>query len=163
MKKFLLLMATIALFCSCHKNNVPTEEFQEPYLGMWKLMELSFYDFLHFQLTGEHYPILDYSNHNVIYEFKENGILVVSGDMDHPLMSWFAERGLDVFSSPYVLTEGTYSYLIAKSGESYSTPECYICINKKMDYGFRILEALSPMEMGFSITGGCGFSLVKIK
>jgi len=145
------------------KEDVEPQQLQKPYIGTWKLVGLGFYDFLHFQVFGEHFPRLDYSNHNVIYEFKENGILVVSGNMDHPMIDWYTERGLDVLSDPRVLTEGSYSYFITMFGISYSGPECYISINREIEYSFRIFEKLSSIEIGFSITGWGSFSLVKVK
>jgi len=129
MRRFILLLTSVFLLYSCNKDVAPEEEcikcIEEnsdveeslSYIGRWKLMSASFYSFLIFQDFGELPPELDYSNHNVIYEFREDSILVVSGKMDHPNMSWYVERRLDSFFK-YLIWEGTHLYSAIESIDS---------------------------------------------
>ena len=54
------------------------------------------------------------------FEFKEDGVLIVSGDMDHPAMNWFFIRGLDSFFND-LIGPGTHLYMIKEiNTESWS-------------------------------------------
>lgn len=67
---FLVLFAILILGCS-NDDVSPTQ-----IIGNWKLMEAKFY-------SPEGESSTDYSNSNIIYNFKANGTLVVSGE-EHP-------------------------------------------------------------------------------
>ena len=125
-------------------------------------MELSFGNILQLEDFGEYPPRLDYSNHNVIFEFKVDSVLTVSGDMYHSVMDLYAERGWEDYFSR-MIWEGTYSYTIEMLGESYSKPECYITIDDDVTYNFHIYENASSTSMSIGLTGWGGFSLVKIE
>ena len=128
MKCFYLFLISVIFLFSCNKGFVPepeeepdmepiVERFEEgePYLGKWKLCQASFGDFLTYQFYGQP-PILDYFNQHIIYEFKEDGVLIVSGELYHPDMEWYIERGLHSFLDD-MIGEGSHLYSISEIWE----------------------------------------------
>ena len=68
---FLFLMGGL-ISCKKEKNNM-IEVCPSPVLGKWKL---------EFVYAGFQTPNVYYSQYDVVYEFKENNVLVVSGKVD---------------------------------------------------------------------------------
>lgn len=68
MKKILTLLLIGFLTSICSND----DDISNQIIGNWKLTEAKFYGF-----EGE--GSIDYSDENIIYNFKSNGILVVSG------------------------------------------------------------------------------------
>ncbi|WP_369049538.1 hypothetical protein [Tenacibaculum sp. UWU-22] len=68
MKKALIFLLIEFLISNCSNDN----DISNQIVGNWKLTEAKFYG-----LEGE--DSIDYSNKNINYNFKSNGILVVSG------------------------------------------------------------------------------------
>ena len=72
MKKVLTLLLIGFLISSCSNN----DDISNQIIGNWKLMEAKFYGL---EGGGSSEGSIDYSNENIIYNFKSNGILIVSG------------------------------------------------------------------------------------
>jgi len=72
---FLILLAGI--FSSCTKEN-GERGIQENFVSKWNLIEFCYYDWD----QGEP-KLLDYSQYDIIYDFKINNVLTVSGKMDN--------------------------------------------------------------------------------
>lgn len=68
MKRILTLLLIGFLISSCSND----DDISNQIIGNWKLTEAKFYG-----IEGE--GSIDYSDENIIYNFKANGILVVSG------------------------------------------------------------------------------------
>jgi hypothetical protein len=108
MKKVLLFLTTITLFCSCGKSD--EKEYTNRYTGKWKLMNIN--------LTGElsligslNPPIVDYSETDIIYEFKRGGVMTVSGEATSLDLDWYAEHGLLDLYLNYEIGTGVHSYV----------------------------------------------------
>jgi len=113
--QYVLLLTSVSLLFSCNKGVVSEEEvFQEvsgasasrvkieettSLIGVWKLMKI--YGGVIDYLPGEEPTHKNYSHLNITYEFKEDGVLIVTGKL-----------GTSIF---YDLDEGTYSYSIHES------------------------------------------------
>jgi len=76
--KLLLFALAVLAFTAvnCGNNSVNTQEVSHPLTGSWKLMELWV------NKNHELYLLTDYSEKNIIYEFREDNKLVVSGEID---------------------------------------------------------------------------------
>lgn len=70
MNKILILLLGIVTLSSCSNND---DSSTDQIIGEWKLMMAKIIDF------SPNPPIIDYSNENIIYNFKSNGKLVVTG------------------------------------------------------------------------------------
>jgi hypothetical protein len=85
MKMKLLFLAAIIFFISvgCDKN-ADNEEFENPYrdniIGTWKLVEIS-------TILNDHNPdTIDYSKNNIIYDFRSDGVLIITGHVNNDLL-----------------------------------------------------------------------------
>lgn len=97
MKRILLLLFNVFLISSCLKE----VDISNQIIGNWKLTEVKSYGF-----GGE--STIDYSDKNIIYNFKANGILVVSGGDNAGFMNgeyeyFFGEDHLGSNTDPKVL------------------------------------------------------------
>ncbi|MGS2761408.1 hypothetical protein [Sinomicrobium sp. M5D2P9] len=72
MKKILTLTLIVLLIWSCSGN----DEDSNSIVGNWKLTEAEFYSP---EGGGSSESSIDYSNENILYNFRFNGTLVVSG------------------------------------------------------------------------------------
>lgn len=70
MKNLIIILLTFGSFLSCsnHDDNPSNSEI----LGEWKLIEARIINF-------ENNPLIDYSKENIIYNFKANRVLSVTG------------------------------------------------------------------------------------
>jgi hypothetical protein len=71
MKKILILILTIATLTNCSNDDSINDQIN----GEWKLIGVSTMDF-------NSNPQIDYPNENIIYNFRPNGILLVTGGED---------------------------------------------------------------------------------
>ena len=71
MKKILILILTIATLINCSNDDSINDQIN----GKWKLIGVSTMDF-------NSNPQIDYPNENIIYNFRPNGILLVTGGED---------------------------------------------------------------------------------
>ncbi len=71
MKRILLIVMIIPTLISCSKNDDSNSE--NEIVGKWKLIRAEFYGF-----EGEN--SINYSNKDIIYNFKSNGTLKVTGE-----------------------------------------------------------------------------------
>ena len=74
-----LITTMIILLSGCDK----TDENQKPFIGKWKLISVSD----EIKITRRkplpfEPPAYDYTDNNVNYEFKRNGILIITSDID---------------------------------------------------------------------------------
>lgn len=72
---FLLLTITVS-FSSCKKEEIE-KEYPTHHLGKWQLVTVKLYNID----LGEFVP-LDYSHANIIYDFRKNNVLIVSGEIE---------------------------------------------------------------------------------
>lgn len=73
----IILTLIIAVnFSSCKKEEIE-KDYPTQHLGKWQLVFINLYNIE----LGEFVP-LDYSHANIIYDFRENNILFVSGKID---------------------------------------------------------------------------------
>ena len=100
MKKILKLIAFSAIllslvggFFSC-KEDIDIDP-QKAIIGKWKLVKLTV------PMMGVSY---NYSNYNIVYDFKANGVLTVSGKIDQ--IDWYG--GYEVGEYPYSV--GNFEY-----------------------------------------------------
>ena len=70
MRKIFLLLITVATLISCSSDDSISDQIT----GEWKLMSATIIDFT------INPPTIDYSNDNIIYNFRSNGTLTVSGE-----------------------------------------------------------------------------------
>ena len=137
MKKVILLVVAIGLLYSCKKSviveplikapeeqtlelpeeppKVPLFDPEKPFLGRWKLMTVTVPVSINLQIPPPSYPPFDYSKSEVFFEFMADSTLIVSGDMDLPVIDWYVEQGLSEYLNK-VYWPGTYTY-IAKHHE----------------------------------------------
>lgn len=97
MKKIVTLFIIGLLVSSCSNN----DDISNKIVGNWKLTKATFYSY-----EGEGF--IDYSGKNIIYNFKSNGILVVSGGKnagypDGSYAYFFGEDHLGGMNDPKVL------------------------------------------------------------
>jgi len=71
----LSLLITVS-FSSCKKEEIEAEEYPTHHFGKWQLVAVE-YRTETFELISA-----DYSHANIIYDFRENNILVVSGEIE---------------------------------------------------------------------------------
>ena len=159
MKKTLFLLTMIALFCSCSKSVVPEEqeleleiEYEDNYLGKWKLMQISFAPFPFADIFGIYPPTLDYSKANVIFEFSTDSLLV-SGEMEHPVMDWYDERGIDRRND--IVWAGVYEYVVTFWDDSR-----IVAVDGK---SFELFVNLPLKAMSLESTGWGGYSFMKVE
>ena len=137
MKKILLFLTTITLFCLCNKS----DEKEEPnhYLGKWKLMSVVLYgEYLPFDI-----PSIDFSEAGIIYEFKTDGVMAVSGEMTRLDLDWYVEQGLRDWYLDYEIGTGAHLYAVTRN--------CNTCwwslkVGDK-DYGLFVSEDMSLMNI----------------
>lgn len=155
MKYLFLLLMPVALLCSCSRSVVleSEEEFenmQEPYIGVWKLKEISFPAILVDPVVPPR--SINFSNHDVTFEFRADGVLIVKGDMmSHPDLNKEFEND-DLY-----IKEGTHSYLMAK----YEGTSGYVLGLKggKLAFPFSV----SKDTASYGMTGGGGLGFVRVK
>jgi hypothetical protein len=77
MKKTLFFLMTIVLLSSCtNDDETPTNQI----LGKWKLVKVEYYKWnLNNNATLQ---TIDYSDKNIIYDFRSNNKLIVTGDQN---------------------------------------------------------------------------------
>ena len=152
MRKLCLLLTSVTLLYSCSNNKeIASEEeieiSQELYLGIWKLVNASYANILTTQFGG--FLTLDYSNHDVFFEFNAEKILKISGKMDnHP--DWDKNKLGFLF-----IDEGTYIYSMKKE-ESW----LFSIDDNKYGYDLRVQKDNS-MSIGMIGLGSLSFEKVK--
>jgi len=150
MKKVILLFAAIALIYSCNKSvtiepetetEPETEEVLSdiPLEGKWKLMERHFVSAIP---DFPPRPSVDCSKFNIIFEFKTDSVLIVSGDKDY-FIDWSKEYAV-VF-----LAEGTHSYFI----KGQETANWFYLSIDDVVYHYRIISKDKRMSMGLMAKG----------
>jgi len=157
MKNILLFLTTIFLLISCRSIvEEPTLEeptFEEQHVGTWKLIRASFAGLLIHDIFGVFPPDIDFSQEDIIFEFKADSVLTVSGKMEQ-LDDWFSEQGLmgewlwGMYSS-FCIDEGTYVYIIAKETEH----QGYLMIDNEQ-YETSVAYDKSEMRIGRNAFGG---------
>lgn len=73
MKKVLLLLLAVAFYVSCSNDD---DNSTDQIVGEWKLIRAEFYG-LEGGSSSE--GSLDYSDQDIIYDFRQNGLLKVTG------------------------------------------------------------------------------------
>ena len=109
MEKKLLLLLTIALFCSCSKNTdtddegVPLPDLQHKYIdnsalfvGKWQL-DTAIIGI--FPLDSLGLIAYDYIKDSIVYEFKPDHVVSISGKTDHIDLYKIPEFGVYTYSS----------------------------------------------------------------
>jgi len=102
MKKILILAILFSLagsFSSCKEKETDITKVNE-ITGKWELLKITI------SFTPEGAISRDYSQNNIVYEFKADGILTVSRDINH--------------SDTYVHEQGDHFYSIIDDKEEYT-------------------------------------------
>ena len=158
MKNSLLLLIACALFYSCSKHEEQKEieigkaesvvQKQEFYIGKWKLMSAYFAFFPAEVLI----PVIDFSECNIVFEFKPDGVLVVTGKMDnHPDANAGFEKNI------LYIGEGTHSYSITGQETAHMF---YLRIDDN-DFDYSSLVGEESISLDMIGIGGLEFKSVK--
>jgi hypothetical protein len=125
-------------------------------VGTWKLTDIGFAGLMFHYCFGFFPPQLHFSKDTIVYEFNEDGVLNVSGNLGEPEV-WFSELELsekkfllDMYSNMEIGI-GIHSYLLSHEGQ-------LITINNK---AFDL--TLHESSFGINITGLGGYSFIKVK
>lgn len=77
MKKTLIFLITIVILSSCtNDDETPTNQI----LGKWKLVKVEYYKWN--SNSNASLQTIDYSDKNIIYDFRSNNKLIVTGDQN---------------------------------------------------------------------------------
>jgi hypothetical protein len=122
MKRLTLASLTwlILLNCSDHELKPNPSAQSTPVVGVWKLIQLQ---------PGWMYPLKDYSNNNILFDFRSNGQLIITGAPNdvypNGKYSYF-------FGEDYLLSSSDPKVLMVEFGTSKWT---YDLTNGKMTLG----------------------------
>jgi len=155
MRRFILLLTSVFLLFSCSIDALPEEseehEQQEPHIGKWKLEERIYASII---ILPSPSP-LDCSSLNVFYEFKTDGVLEVSGIIEHPLRDWYESHIFHRFIPP-----GTHFYSVKPDNVSGRN---LLLIDKITTYHFLEFYNNDNTSMGIGLTSVGGLRLTKVK
>ena len=140
-----IMFALFSLLSGCEKKSALKSD-NEILYGKWQLKTIS-----PFNAEGVDYMLVDYTPMNIIYEFKTNNVLTVSGDVDNNY------GGLEIGNHFYVVT------LTEINGDPLGLPAPHEVKINNIPYGFSFGYMPDSPGMELVCRGECNSAFYFVK